>query len=132
VYLSRQYGGEYRYRSKFAISTKEAVRALQARFLTFDVWGEHVRTLSFEQVEDIPANARKEFTGEWSLFSESDVEKHYASIAYIARVRLNDGRVVEAPTQLVIDEARKFSEKFTAAQLEPQAPAPTAQGRGGA
>jgi hypothetical protein len=102
------------------------------RFLTFDVWGEHVRTLSFEQVEDMPANTRKEFTGEWSLYSENEVEKHYASIAYIARVRLAGGRVVEAPTQLVLDEARKFSQKFTAAQLEPQPPSPPPQGRGGA
>jgi hypothetical protein len=56
------------------------------------------------------------------------VEKHYASIAYIARVRLVDGRVSEAPTDAVIEEARKFSSKFTAAQLEPK-PATSPEGR---
>jgi hypothetical protein len=130
VYVSRQYGGDFRYRAKFTVATKEAIRALQVRFLTFDVWGEHVRTLSFEEVADVASNAKKELTGEWALYSENDVEKHYASIGYVARVRLADGRVVEAPTELVIAEARKFSGKFTAAELEPTPPAPTAQGSG--
>jgi hypothetical protein len=63
VYASRQYGGEYRYQTRFTINTREAIRALQVRFLTFDVWGEHVRTLSFEEVVDIPAKSKKELVG---------------------------------------------------------------------
>jgi hypothetical protein len=125
LYVSRQYGGEYQYRTKITIGARDAVRALEIRFLTFDVWGEHVRTLSLEEVADIAPNSKKEIIGEWALHSENDVEKHYASIAYIARVRLADGRVVEAPTESVIEEARKLSEKFTAAELEPKPPAPT-------
>lgn len=134
VYVSRQYGGDYRYRTKFAVTTREAVRAFEVRFLTFDVWGEHVRTLRFEEVADIAANTRKEVSGEWSLYSENDVEKHYASIGYIVRVRLAGGRVIDAPTDRVIEEAKKFSEKFTAAELEPKSPvAPTSEGgKGGA
>lgn len=134
VYISRQYGSDYRYRAKFTVATREAIRAVQIRFLTFDVWGEHVRTLSFEDVADIAQNTKKELTGDWALYSENDVEKHYASIGYVARVRLADGRVIEAPTDLVVDEAKKFSQKFTAAELEPTAPAPPAQagGRSGA
>jgi hypothetical protein len=102
---------------------------MQVRFLAFDVWGEHVRTLSLMEVTDVPANSKKELTGEWPLYSENDVEKHYASIAYIARVRLVDGRVMEAPTELVIEEARKFSAKFTEAALEPKLPLGPTDGR---
>lgn len=125
VYVRREYTGDYRYKADFTINAREALRAIQVQFLTFDIWGEHVRTLSFEEVSDIAAGAKRVFNGVWNVFSENDVEKHYASIAYIARVRLADGRVVDAPTAKVVEEARKFSEKFTAAQLEPKAP-PTA------
>lgn len=134
AYVSREYGGDYRYRAKFTLQTREAIQAVQVRFLTFDVWGEHVRVLSYEEVADVKANTKKDVTGEWALHSENDVEKHYASIGYIARVRLADGRVVEAPTDLVVEEARKFSEKFTAAELEPTVTPPTQGGtaQGGA
>jgi len=128
VYVSKQYGGDYRYRARFTIAAKRPVRAVEVRFLTFDVWGDHVRTLSFEEVGDFsPGN--KDLLGEWSLYSENAVESHYASIAYVARVRLDDGSVMLAPSNAVLEEARKFSEKFTPAQLEPKplvpAPAPT-------
>jgi hypothetical protein len=112
------------------MNAAQPLRAIQLVFLTFDVWGNHVRTLSYEDVADIPVG-RKTISGQWNLFSENDVEKHYASIAYVARVRLADGHVMDAPTDVVLDEARKFSDKFTAADLEVKPPTPGA-GRGGA
>jgi len=131
AYVRREYTGEYRYRADFTINATEPLRAIQVRFLVFDIWGEHVRTLSFEEVSDIAANSKRVFNGVWNVFSENDVEKHYASIAYIARVRLADGRVVEAPTAKVVEEARKFSEKFTVAELESKAPPSGPSGRSG-
>ena len=131
VYVSKQYGGDYRYRAKFTLTTAKAVRAAEVRFLTFDVWGQHVRSLSFEEVSDISAGATKDLTAEWPLYSENDVEKHYASIGYVARARLDDGRVIEAPTETVVEEARKFSAKFSAEQLEPRPSAVPAGGRAG-
>lgn len=124
AYVSREYGGDYRYRTKFTLQTREAIQAVEVRFLTFNVWGEHVRVLSYEEVADVKANTKKEVAGQWALHSENDVEKHYASIAYIARVRLADGRVMDAPIDLVVDEAKKFSQKFTAAELEPKPTSP--------
>ena len=64
TYLSREYGGEYRYRASFTVVSRETVRAIEVRFLTFDVWGEHVRTLNFEEVADVAAKSKKEMTGE--------------------------------------------------------------------
>ncbi len=114
------YANGYRYRSRFRVTVKDSIRAVQVNFLTFDIWGNHVRTLSFVEVGDASVGTR-ELIGEWNLYSENDVQAHYASIGYVARVRLADGRVMEAPTEPVLEEARKFSSKFTAADLEPKA-----------
>jgi hypothetical protein len=114
------YSGEYRYRSNFSVVTRSPVQAIEVRFLTFDVWGDHTQTLSYEEVLDIPGNAKREFKGEWRIFAENDAERHYASIAYVARLRLADGRVLLASEAPVLAEAKKFSEKFTAADLEPE------------
>lgn len=119
VYESERYGGEYRYQAKFVLEVEEVARSIEVRFLTFDVWGQHVRTLTFSQVSDLPVGST-ELTGKWRLFDENDVEEHYASIGYVARVRLADGRIIEMDTTPVVEEARKFSEKFEAEDLEPE------------
>jgi hypothetical protein len=125
VYVRKEYSGEYNYRAKFRINTTQPIKAIEVRFLTFDVWGNHVRTLSSEDVVDIAAGVTKELQGSWSLYSENDVERHYASIAFIARIRLEDGHVLVAPTDAVVEEARKFSTKFTVAELDPKSPSPS-------
>lgn len=119
VYASERYSGRYEYRTKLKLVAREPISAIQVRYLTFDVWGEHVRTLSFEEVEDISTGPTKEFSGVWNVYSENDVERHYASIAYIARVRMKTGRVITADATAALQEAKKFSQKFTAADLEP-------------
>jgi len=118
--------GEYRYQAKFVLRASADVRAVQVRFLTFDVWGSHIQTLSYEEVADVAAGTAKEVTGQWRLFSENDAEKFYASIAYVSRARLKDGRVIAAKDDPVIEEARKFSAKFTAQDLEPGSRPPQA------
>jgi hypothetical protein len=119
VYDSKQYGGDYLYRAKFKLAFTSDVRAFEVRFLLFNVWGEHVTNLVSSEVEDVASGGTKEYAANWNV-TASDVAEHYASIAYVARVRLADGRIIEAPIETVLDEARKFSAKFTAEQLEPK------------
>lgn len=58
----------------------------------------------------------------WNLFSENEASEFYASIAYIAKVRTKAGRILASDTAPVLEEARKFSSKFSAEDLEPQKP----------
>jgi hypothetical protein len=117
--------GEYRYRAKFTLATSDDVQAVEVRFLAFDVWGEHMQSFLYEEVADIATGSAKPISGEWRLFSENDAEKFYASIGYVSRVRLKNGRVVTAQDEPVVEEARKFSSKFSATDLEPLKPTPT-------
>ena len=119
VYVSKEYGGNYFYSAKIPLEIKQAVRAVEIRFLVFDVWGNHVRTLSSDSVADI-APGKTTLNSKWSIYSENEVEAHYASIGYVARVRLVDGRIVEIPQDAIIAEARRFAKKFTPEQLEPK------------
>jgi hypothetical protein len=120
VYISKEYGGEYRYRTQFSVATRAGLRAIKFTFLTFDVWGNHVRTLTYEEVADIPVTAGRPLTSDWLLYSENEAEKHYASIGYVSQVRLADGRVISANEDPIIAEAKKFAGKFTRADLEPE------------
>lgn len=118
-----QFGrGEYKYKAAVPVRVSEALSAIEVRFLLFDVWGDHIRTLTMTDVLDTPAGEQKLFNPTWNLYSENEASEFYASISYIARVRTQAGRVVETDAAPIIEEAKKFSRKFTAAQLEPKAP----------
>jgi hypothetical protein len=119
---SSPYSGEYRYAASYKLQPSQPLRAIEVRFLTFDLWGNHVRTLVATEVSDILTGDPKLLTGEWKVYSENEVSEHYASIAFLSRARTADGRVVEADVRPVLEEARKFSKKLTAADLEPPKP----------
>ncbi|MCI0605340.1 hypothetical protein L0156_20340 [bacterium] len=124
VYVSSEYRGDYNYKANVTLIPREPLSSIEVRFLTFDVWGDHVRSLVYEEVIDLPAGKKHQFEGAWNVFSENEAEKHYASIAYVSRVRLANGKVVEASVSPVVAEARKFTGKFTREDLEPETKKP--------
>lgn len=62
VFIPDGYSNEFRYRSDFTLSAGEAVRAAEVRFLIFNVWGDHVQTLSYEEVLDLPKGGEEELS----------------------------------------------------------------------
>jgi len=116
----RYSSGNYRYSTEYTITTKEAVSAIEVRFLTFDIWGDHKRNLSATEIVDLEGGVSKKFDGQWKVYSENEVSEYYASIAYIAQVRTKNGRVIKANPSVVLEQARKFSKKFSEGDLEPK------------
>jgi len=114
---------KYWYYAKFDVQlTEDSITAWESRFLTFNVWGDHVRTLSYTKVHVVNHNEMALASGSWYLGSKAEGEEHLASIGYIARVRTNEGKVLHADTELLLREAKRFSEKFTEEDLEPKSP----------
>jgi hypothetical protein len=110
--------GGYYYKATYEVRLIDDVRAIETKFLTFDVWGSHNRTLVATEVTDLKAGTTRKFEGEWDEFSENDVRVYYASIAYISRVRTRDGRVIAADIAPVMDAARRFSDRFSEEDLD--------------
>jgi len=101
---------------------EEAITALEVKYMTFNVWGEHVSTLLAVRVRDIQPGKGCEFKWSWHLFSETDAEEYCASLAFISRVRLATGGVVVANPDFVVREARRLCERVTEADLQPKMP----------
>jgi hypothetical protein len=85
------------------------------------VWGERGKSLVLTEIKDFAAGTHK-LEGSWSLFSENEASEYYASVAYVARVRTKDGKVVVADVRPVVEEAKKFYAKFSETDLEPEKP----------
>lgn len=109
----------YYYSTAYVVQPLENLSALEIRYLTFDVWGAHERTLVATTISDIPENIPFKNDAKWELYSENEAIEFYASIAYVARVRTSHGRVFAADTKPIIAEAQRFSEKFLESDLEP-------------
>ncbi|MFC4348897.1 hypothetical protein ACFO5Q_13670 [Kordiimonas lipolytica] len=111
--------GSFKFVAAYTVSADEELTAVEVRFLTFDVWGDHIRTLTATDVIDLKAGETKSLDGEWRVYSDNDIIEYYASIAYVAQVRTKDGRVLKANANAVLEEAKKFSAKFAMTDLEP-------------
>jgi hypothetical protein len=115
-------GGSYKYAATVTVKAKEPITAFEIRFIVFDVWGSHVRTLSMSEIADVPAGEVRAYPARWELYRENEAGEHYASIAYVARVRTANSKVVDSDLATIIAEARKFTKKFTAEDLQPRPP----------
>jgi hypothetical protein len=115
----RYSSGEYQYRSSITIAPTDSLAAIEVRFILFDVWGEHTKTLSMTEIVDIPGGEEVTFTPQWRLWSENEAEEFYASLGYIARVRLRSGKVFEADYDPIVAEARKIYSRFAPEDLDP-------------
>jgi hypothetical protein len=116
----------YRWAARYTIKTRSALQAFEIRFVLFDVWGNHIQSLSDQEAMDLPADSTKRMDSEWRLFSENEAGRYYACIAYVAKIRTQDGRIVEVDTAPILEEIQKFSAKFQPSELEP--PRPTQPG----
>lgn len=114
--------GEYEYSAVVHLTARQSISAVEVRFLLFDIWGQNAKSLVMTEIADLAPGTTKELHPKWRLSSESEVVQHYASIAYISRVRTQDGRVLAANTDFVLEQARRFSAQFKEVDLERKKP----------
>ena len=106
----------WEYNAKFSIQVIEPISAVEVRFIPFNVWGEKDRTLTMTEISDLDVGLH-ELDAKWRTF-ENDAVEHFASLAYVAAVRLSSGRIIRADLDHVVEAAREFSQDFTAGDLE--------------
>jgi hypothetical protein len=116
----------YRYASDMKMKAVADVNAFEVRILTFNVWGQYTGALSFTQLEDMKSGQAKSFERVWGIFGESRLREHFTTIAYVANVRLADGRTIAADPSLALKAARALQSTITLQDLEPKPePIPT-------
>jgi len=110
----------YHYVGDYVLEVQKPITALEVRFLTFNIWGEHVRTLAATDVIDLGDGKKKTFDARWDERSEHRISEYYASIAYVAQVRTEKGAVLEANHKRVLEQAKKFAEGISKSDIEPK------------
>ena len=111
--------GWFRYRVDMHMLALAPVKAFEVRIVTFNVWRQFTGTLSFTQLEDLELLQDKNFERVWGYHGESQLRAHRTSIAYVARVMLQNGEIVVADPELVLKLAKEIQESVTLQDLEP-------------
>ena len=110
----------FRYESEMKMRALVPVQAFEVRILTFDVWHQFTGTLSFSQLEDLTAGQQKTFDRLWGIYGESQLRDHFISVAYVAKVRLADGRTIVADPAPALKAAQAIQSSITIQDLEPK------------
>ncbi len=74
------------------VSPKEAISAVEVRYVLFDVWGDHLRTIAVTRLIDSSTHVELRQSHEW-LALDSEVAQLVSAVAFVARVRTADGDV---------------------------------------
>ncbi len=110
----------FRYESNMKMRALVPVQAFEVRILTFDVWHQFTGTLSFSQLEDLARAQEKSFNRVWGIYGESQLRDHFISVAYVAKVRLADGRTIVADPAAALKAAQRIQASITIQDLEPK------------
>ena len=112
--------GSYTYQVDMHMLALAPIKAFEVRIVTFNVWRQFTGTLSFTQLEDLEPGQDKSFDRNWGYHVESRLRGHRTSIAYVARVMLQNGEIVVADPELVLKLATEIQESVTLQDLEPE------------
>lgn len=119
VYKSSSIGGDYEYVPVGSINAAQPISAYEIRYLLFDVWGEHMRTLSATNIVDMTGTRSTDKDGMWRAW-ENDVSQMQTVVAFVARVRTADGRVWQYDPGALLRSIDQVKVKLTEQELNPE------------
>lgn len=119
--INTRYGDrEYNYVQVGTAETSESITALEVRYLLYDVFGEHMQTLSATKITELSANGSLalEDIGAWRAW-ENDVSNLLTVVAFVAQVRTGDGKIWRYQDKKIGEELNKIQLKVTIGTLDP-------------
>jgi len=81
-----------RYKIHTTFQVQQPVVAVEIRHILYDVFGEHMRSLSETEATDYPAGEQA-VDGAWGVLRDNDISEQLSAVSFVAKVRLADGKV---------------------------------------
>ena len=120
-YRSESYGGEYRFLPVGMATPTMPIQAVETRMMIFDIWGNHMKTLTGTQVRDFAAGAPIDLSksGSWRT-SENEVSEVLTVVSFVANVRKLDGTIWTCDVKKVFGEVQRIKVKLSESDLTPE------------
>jgi len=110
----------YSYNPSGTLECKTDIAAFEIRFMLFDIWGEHMSTLSGTQITDLKSGATLTLDkiGNWHAW-ENDVREMFTVVAFVARVRRLDGGGWAYDSKSVLNKIESVKLQLSEESLSP-------------
>ena len=117
---TKYFDRDYKYEATGTLVASEPIVALNVRFLLYDVFGQHIKTLGGEEVRDVPANTpfQLKYIGSWRAW-ENEVSELLTVVSFVAQIRTASGKIWRYDNRGIEDELSKIQFKVTTGDLEP-------------
>lgn len=92
--------------------------AWDIRYVVLDAFGNVIRTLASVRVTELASNFANE-SPVWPFCTEAEASEAFASVAYIASVRLATGKIYAIDRAAVLQQIRAIAPQATDSSLDP-------------
>jgi hypothetical protein len=101
----------YSFKPTGSLTTKEPIVAYEVTNLIYNVFGEHMKTLSNTEITDI--DGQKEFSKYSSWYaSENNVSEYLICVSYVSNVRTKSGKIWHYNFKVLKDQLNKLEISF--------------------
>jgi len=110
----------YSYRPTGTAKATENLSAIEIRYLLFDMFGNHIKTLSGTEVADVASGASIQLKeiGSWRAW-EIEVSKLLTIVSFVGNARTANGRVWKYREKPISEELNKIRLSVTSGVLDP-------------
>ena len=119
--IRTEYGDRnYNFKPVGSAKPTVAITAFDLRFLLYDAFGEHMRTLSGTEIADVAAGSSYSLSeiGSWRAW-ENDVSQLLTVVAFVAQVRSSEGSIWRYNEKRLGEQLRKIQLRVTSGVLDP-------------
>ena len=108
-----------RFFSRGSLVSSLPITAFEIRFVLYDVFGSHIKTLSATEVTDIATGEKFDFSGwGWNIYGNEAYEM-FTVVAFLSKARTADGKVWRYDEDAIAEELLKIQVQSTTEDLEP-------------
>jgi hypothetical protein len=108
----------YFYSATYSLKALEPATAWDIRYVVLDVFGNVIRTVASVRVAELAGNFANE-SPTWRICTDSEASEAFASVAYLASVRLATGKIYAIDRAALLQQVRAIAPKVTDANLDP-------------
>ena len=111
VGVETSYASSYSFKPTGSLTTKEPIVAYEVIHLIYNIFGEHIKTLSNTEVIDI--DGQKDFPKYSSWYaSESNVREYLICVSYVSNVRTKTGKIWHYNFKVLKEQLDKLEISF--------------------
>ena len=113
--------GQFIFSASGAALASVAICAVEIRFIAYDVFGDHMKTLSLKDFSDTASNARLDLKklGTWNAWN-NEVSELLTVVGFVAKVRTGEGAVWKYREGPISDKLTDIHLAVTVGDLSPK------------